>query len=70
MKTPKALASDQFILPSQANIDAERRISWLSLWKAQMMSRYLSLARRFFCAVVPTPLGDCILDEVARRFRM
>lgn len=37
--TPSAFASGHFIFPPQAEVDTDNRISWLSLWNAQTMSR-------------------------------
>ena len=72
MKTPSARASAQHIFPPHAATEAESRTSWLSLWKAQIMSRYLSRSRRFSCGMAGDAVfgEDGVLGSDTRRFRI
>jgi len=44
--TPNALASHHLVFPPLAATEADNKRSWLSLWKAQIMSLYRNLSLR------------------------
>lgn len=68
-KTPRERASDHFIFPPQAITEEDSSRSWLSLWNAQIMSRYRSLPLHpIFLEVFPSKLE--LSSEEDLRLRM
>lgn len=69
IEIPNALASDQHIFPLHAADEAPNSSSWLSLWNAQIISRYRNRSLRpVFRGIAPEDWG--LVGVEARRLTM